>query len=34
VSDRGCFTFVSDLEEIAAELAGLATTDPEVAVIV
>lgn len=32
VSDRGCFTFVSDLAEVAADLAGLVTSDPEAAV--
>ena len=33
VSDRGCFAFVSDLEEVAADLARLVATDPESAVI-
>lgn len=32
VSDRGCFAFVSDLEEVAADLAGLVAADPESAV--
>jgi hypothetical protein len=32
VSDRGCFAFVSDLEEVAADLAELVTADPESAV--
>ncbi len=33
VSDRRCFSFVSDLEEVAAEVAGLVDGSPTRAVV-